>query len=644
VAYPDAVRLAEGESTGNLVAALLVNDTDVDVGDSHTITAVDAVGTLGAVLFDAPTQSLDYSAAGTAFNALAAGTSAADAFSYTVADTAGATSTASVNVTVDGVNDAPVLVSDIADQAALEDNPFSFQIPIDSFSDVDAGDVLTYRARLSDGSALPAWLSFDATTLTFSGTPVYANAGTIALGVTATDIAGASASALFDLSVNLYPDLVLIGSAGNDTLIGHSGNDTLDGGAGADTMIGAHGDDTYVVDKTGDVIVEHANQGADTVQTAHSYELGANLENLTITGKNKKVKATGNAADNVLTGNDKNNTLTGLAGNDWLDGAGGHDKMYGGLGDDTYVVDDKKDKTTEKTNEGIDTVRSSVDWTLDKNLENLVLVGTKAIDGKGNELDNLLVGNSAGNKLSGESGTDILQGLGGKDKLKNKSGAALIDGGAGEDKLEGGKGNELFIGGPGDDSISTDKGADIIAFNRGDGRDSVKAKGGPDDTLSLGGGIEYADLSLSRQGKDLVLNAGAGDSISFDNWFSKSGSSVVTLQVVAEAIAEFHASSSDPLPKPKVQTFDFAAIASAFDAAGQVNQWSLSNALLDFHLDGSDSEAMGGDLAYQYGATGTLAGIGATAAQDVLNAPQFGTGTQTLRPLDELQQGPNRLS
>jgi uncharacterized protein YuzE len=114
--------------------------------------------------------------------------------------------------------------------------------------------------------------------------------------------------------------------------------------------------------------------------------------------------------------------------------------------------------------------------------------------------------------------------------------------------------------------------------------------------------------------------------------------------VIAEAMAEFDAGSSDPLLNKKVQTFDFAAIASAFDAAGQVDNWSLTNALLDAHLAGSDTEAIGGDLAYQYGVNGTLSGIGVSTAQEVLNAPQFGAGTQTLRPLEELQQGRTRLS
>ncbi|MFN0041516.1 MAG: hypothetical protein ACKVP2_18545, partial [Burkholderiales bacterium] len=94
----------------------------------------------------------------------------------------------------------------------------------------------------------------------------------------------------------------------------------------------------------------------------------------------------------------------------------------------------------------------------------------------------------------------------------------------------------------------------------------------------------------------------------------------------------------------KVETFNFAALANAFDAAGQVNQWSIMNALLDVHLSGSDTEALGGDFAYQYGLNGSLANIGLTPAQDVINAPTFGSGAQTLRPVAQLQQGQIRLS
>jgi hypothetical protein len=65
----------------------------------------------------------------------------------------------------------------------------------------------------------------------------------------------------------------------------------------------------------------------------------------------------------------------------------------------------------------------------------------------------------------------------------------------------------------------------------------------------------------------------------------------------------------------------------------------LTNALLDYHLSGSDTAALGGDLAYQYGKTGTLADVGVAAAQDIMGNAQFGAQAQALKPLSELQAG-----
>jgi Ca2+-binding RTX toxin-like protein len=199
-----------------------------------------------------------------------------------------------------------------------------------------------------------------------------------------------------------------INATGNDlsnTLTGNSGANTLNGGLGADTMVGDAGNDTYIVDNASDIITENLNEGTDTVQSSITYTLGLNLENLTLTGT-LAINGTGNELNNVITGNNASNILTGGLGNDTLNGGASADTLMGGLGNDTYVVDDPGDIVTEAFNEGTDTVQSYIPYTLGANVENLTLMGTSAINGTGNSLNNILGGNSAANVLAGGFGND----------------------------------------------------------------------------------------------------------------------------------------------------------------------------------------------------------------------------------------------
>ena len=128
-------------------------------------------------------------------------------FTYNVADRLGLYSSTAKTMTIDvsPENDAPIVVNSIADQSSAEDTGLSYQVPANTFADID-GDVLTYSASMADGSALPDWLQFNAGSQTFTGTPDNEDVGTLSLKVTAADPDGATAEATFNLDITNVND------------------------------------------------------------------------------------------------------------------------------------------------------------------------------------------------------------------------------------------------------------------------------------------------------------------------------------------------------------------------------------------------------------------------------------------------------
>jgi Ca2+-binding RTX toxin-like protein len=250
-------------------------------------------------------------------------------------------------------------------------------------------------------------------------------------------------------------DDVILGLGGDDSLSGGAGNDQLYGGSGVDTMVGGAGDDTYHVDNAGDVVRETSNTPAalmlpgaeegpglagtngitDTVIAAIDYSLGAFVENMQLAGS--AASGFGNALANVLTGNAGNDELVGSGGHDTLDGGAGSDIMNGGAGNDVFFVNAALDQVQEAAGStgGKDTVYSTVSETLDANVETLVLLGTKNINGIGNSSANTITGNERNNTLDGVGGADKLSGAGGNDVLIWDP-LDTYDGGTGTDTLK----------------------------------------------------------------------------------------------------------------------------------------------------------------------------------------------------------------
>jgi Ca2+-binding RTX toxin-like protein len=314
----------------------------------------------------------------------------------------------------------------------------------------------------------------------------------------------------------------ITGTAAGETLLGHdrvddelnglAGADTLNGLAGADDMYGGDDSDTYVVDNAGDRAFEVLGRGTDLVQASVSFALGANVENLTLTGS-AAINGTGNALANVITGNAAANVLTGGPGTD---------SVSGGLGNDTYVLENSADVVTDAG--GTDTITSTITRNLASfaTIENLTLLGAAAASGTGNGLANTITGNNANNVLDGGIGNDTLRGLLGNDTLIGNAGKDISTGGAGNDIFR-------FLNKAHSFGALTDVVTDFDDF----GNDRIDLSGLFGPALIFRGGLAFTAAGQARindvAGADVIVEVNTGGSLAADFQLRLAGTTLASM-------------------------------------------------------------------------------------------------------------------
>jgi Ca2+-binding RTX toxin-like protein len=331
------------------------------------------------------------------------------------------------------------------------------------------------------------------------------------------------------------------GMGGNDYIFGNRGNDFLFGGSGVDEVLGGDDDDVLGGGDGKDLI--DGGSGEDTADFSDKRNsVVVNLKENQVFSFVNKVQEDrlisienliGGSGSDIFSGGDEDNIFAGGAGNDTLAGWGGNNVLIGGIGNDVYILDSSgKTIIVENKNQGIDTIKSSVDVNLVSfvNIENIFLEGG-AKQGIGNDIGNYIEGNASDNFIDGGAGNDILIGGLGNDLFFDGKGLDTIDGGEGIDSVDYSdrsesirvtlrgssrssvsfdrkdedsvKNIESFISGKGNDTLIGDQNNNLLMSGAGD--DLIKGGQG-DDILNGGDGLDTVDYSEKKISVHVILN------------------------------------------------------------------------------------------------------------------------------------------
>jgi len=509
------------------------NFADVDLGDSLTFSATLSNGDpLPAwLLIDPATGELS----GTPANGDVGGYSV----TVTATDGSGATATDSFELTVANVNDAPVVTVDIADASTNEDAAFSYDAAA-NFADDDTihGDVLSYSATLANGDPLPAWLSINPTTGEISGTPANGDIGVLSIVVTATDLAGATASDTFDLTVVNTNDGPTVALAIPDQITPEDAAFSFDvSGNFADVDLG----DVLTFTATlanGDPLPSWLSFNSATGEfsgTPDNWDVDS--FSVTVTATDGSGVTAADTFDLTVTNvNDAPVVTVALADQTVVEDAPFSYDASAHFGDDDVIHGDSLTYTATLANGDPLPAWLSIDPTTGV-ISGLLAHGAVGGDTvqNGTPSNNTINGNALANTIDAGAGADTVNAGGGNDDITAGSGNDTVYGGAGNDLIDGGSGTDSIEGGAGNDNITGGSGNDTIYGDY----ESLVASGSPlvitvtatdesgatasdtfdlkfpanDDVIDAGSGSDYVD---GGQGDDVVIhrvgeNVGASD-------------------------------------------------------------------------------------------------------------------------------------
>ncbi|MGB4115460.1 MAG: VCBS domain-containing protein [Polaromonas sp.] len=386
-------------------------------------------------------------------------------------------------------------------------------------------------------------------------------------------------------------DLVL-GNRGDNVIIARNGNKVISTGNGNDLIRAGDGNNSIYSGAGKDIIVAGGGNNAIYLGAGPKWVTTASGNNLIVGGSGNTVIMAGNGnntiyagtgnsvvyannGDNLLVGGLGRNALIAGDGNNTLMDGGGRADMYAGTGSNTFVVANALSIVTAKAGAGVNTVKTSVNWTLGDNTDILWGHGRNALTLTGNALDNQIIGTGAADTLAGGAGNDTLADSGGAatmlggtgddtyivsnaaarvvesfaegyDMVKTSvsyavaanveklmatgnavltltahdDGVTLVANNAGNTLL-GGAGADVLQGGAAADTLRGGAGNDCYVLQRGGGRDTVTDTAGAADSVLVRGNLTAADITLTRRDFDVLVGVkNTNDALVLKNWFS----------------------------------------------------------------------------------------------------------------------------